>query len=128
MLSTDCRDRFLDARAHGSVCHMTVLPDAAALEAVARHINGHADDLRSRASRLVAAAASVRWHSTAAAAFRDDAQNLAYRFRRAAGEVDDAAHALRQHAAAVRRAEAVVHVAERTVVTVAHGVMHALGL
>lgn len=107
---------------------MTVLPDAAALEAVARHINGHADDLRSRASRLVAAAEGVRWHSTAAAAFRGDVHDLACRFRRAAGEVDDAAHALRQHAAAVRRAEAVVHAAERAVATAIHGVAHALGL
>jgi uncharacterized protein YukE len=107
---------------------MSVLPDAAALDAVARHISGHAEDLRSRASRLAAAAEGVRWHSTAAAAFRGDVHDLACRFRRAAGEVDDAAHALRQHAAAVRRAEAVVGAAERTAMTAIHGIAHALGL
>lgn len=107
---------------------MALLPDAAALEAVARRIGGHADDLRSRAWRLVAAAEGVRWHSTAAAAFRGDVRDLACRFRRAAGEVDDAAHVLRQHAAAVRRAEAVVRAAERTAMTALHGVAHVLGL
>jgi uncharacterized protein YukE len=107
---------------------MAVLPDTAALDAVARHIGGHADDLRRRASRLAAAAEGVRWHSTAAAAFRNEVHDMAWRFRRTAGEVDDAALALRQHAAAVRRAEAVVRAAERTATTAIHGVAHVLGL
>jgi len=107
---------------------MAVLPDAAALEAVARRVGGHADDLRNRASRLAAAAEGVRWRSTAATAFRGDVHDLACRFRGAAGEVDDAAHALRQHAAAVRRAEAVVRAAERTATAAVHGVAHVLGL
>jgi uncharacterized protein YukE len=107
---------------------MAGLPDTAALEAAARHIGGHADDLRSRASRLAAAAEGVRWHSTAAAVFRGDVHELACRFRRAAGEVDDAAHALRQHAATVRRTEAVVRAAERTAMATLHGVAHVLGL
>lgn len=127
-MSTDCRDGFLRAAAHGTVCRMAVFPDAAALEAVARRIGGHADDLRGRASRLVAAAEGVRWHSTAAAAFRSEVRELACRFRRAAGEVDDAAHALQRHAAAVRRAEAVMRAAERTAVAAIHGVAHVLGL
>lgn len=105
-----------------------VLSDAAALEAVARRINGHADDLRRRASRLAAAAEGVRWQSTAAAAFRRDVHDLACRFRRSAGEVDDAARALRQHAAAVRRAEGVARAAERVATTAIHGFTHALGL
>jgi len=107
---------------------MAVLPDAVSLEAVARRIGGHADDMRSRASRLAAAAEGVRWHSSAAAAFRSDVRDLACRFRRAAGEIDDAAHALRKHAAAVRRAEAVVRAAERTATTAIHGIAHVLGL
>jgi uncharacterized protein YukE len=107
---------------------MAVLPDAAALEAVARRIGGHADDLRSRASRLAATAEGVRWHSTAAAAFRGEMHDLACRFRGAADEIDDAAHALRQHAAAVRRGEAVVRAAERTAIAAVHGVAHILGL
>ena len=107
---------------------MALLPDAAAIEAVARRIGGHADDLRSRASRLAAAAEGVRWHSTAAVAFRGEVHDLACRFRRAAYEVDEAAHALQQHAAAVRRAEAVVRAAERTAMAAVHGVARVLGL
>jgi uncharacterized protein YukE len=107
---------------------MAMLPDATVLEAVARRIGGHADDLRSRASRLAATAEGVRWHSTAAAAFRCEVHDLACRFRRTAGEVDEAAHSLRQHAAAVRRAETVVRAAERTAMAAVHGVAHVLGL
>jgi uncharacterized protein YukE len=114
---------------------MALLPDPAALETVARHITGHADDLRGRASRLASAAETVRWRSPAAAVFRGDVCDLASAYRRAAGEVDDAAHALRRHAAAVRHAEAAIRAAERAVAAVehaataaVHGVKHLLGL
>ena len=40
---------------------MAVLSDPAALDALARHISGHADDLRVHASRLAAGAETVRW-------------------------------------------------------------------
>lgn len=114
---------------------MAILLDPAALETVARRISNHADDLRSRASRLVAAAEAVRWRSPAATSFRTEVRHLALAYRRSAGEVDDAAQALRRHAAAVRRAEAVVRAAERAAlatehaaVAAVHGIEHALGL
>jgi uncharacterized protein YukE len=107
---------------------MATLLDPAALDTVARRISGHADDLRGRASRLSAAAESVRWRSPAAAAFRGDVHRLALAFRRCAGEVDDAAHALHRHAAAIRRAEAVIRAAERAAASALHGVENALGL
>jgi hypothetical protein len=106
---------------------MAVLTDPATLETVARHISGHGEDLRGRASRLVAAAENVRWRSPAATTFRGDVHDLAVAFRRAAGEIDDAAHALRRHAAAVRRAEAVVRAAEHAATAAVRGIEHALG-
>jgi hypothetical protein len=105
-----------------------MLLDTAALETAARHISSHADDLRRRASRLAAAAEGVRWHSRAATAFRTDVRDLTVALRRAAGEVDDTAHALRRHAAAARRAEAVARAAERAAAAAVHGIRHALGL
>ena len=106
---------------------MAVLLDPAVLETVARHLGNHADDLRGRATRLVAAAETVRWRSPAAASFRGDVRHVAAAFRRSAGEIDDAAHALRRHAAAVRRAEAVVRAAERAALAAVHTVEHVLG-
>jgi len=106
---------------------MAVLPDCASLETVARQMDGHGEDLRGRASRLLAAAESVRWRSPAATTFRADVHDLAVAFRRAAGEIDDAAHALRRHAAAVRRAEAVVRAAEHAAMAALRGVEHVLG-
>ncbi len=111
---------------------MALLPDPAALETAARHIRGHADDLRGRASRLAAAAETVRWHSPAASAFRGDVRGLASAFRRAAAQIDDAADALRRHAGAVRRAEDVIRAAEQAARSVerstrnaVQGAMHA---
>lgn len=107
---------------------MAALLDPAGLDTVARRISGHADDLRARASRLAAAAEAVRWRSPAAAAFRGDVRRLVLEFRRCAGEIDDAAHALHRHAAAVRRAEAVIRAAERAAASAVHTIEHALGL
>jgi hypothetical protein len=58
---------------------MALPGDPAALDAAARRINHHADDLRARAGRLAATADGVRWHSTAAGAFRRDVRWLASR-------------------------------------------------
>jgi uncharacterized protein YukE len=103
------------------VIDMAVPIDPAVLEGVARHISEHADDLRARASRLAAAADHVRWHSSGADGFRGDVRHLVDAFRRAATGVDDAADALRRHAAAVRRAEAVLRAAERVAAGAVHG-------
>jgi hypothetical protein len=101
---------------------MAVPIDPGALDALARHISAHADDLRSRASRLAAAADGVRWHSTAAGAFRADARGLAGDLRRGATRVDDAAHAMRRHAATVRHVQAVIGGAEHAAAAAARGV------
>lgn len=97
------------------------LVDPGVLESLARRIDGHAEELRRRGSRLVAAADRVRWRSPAAATFRADVRGLAGAFHRSAGEVDDAAHALRRHAANVRQAEALIRTAERAAATVGRG-------
>jgi hypothetical protein len=73
------------------------LLDPAELGALASRVEGCADELRSRAGRLVAATAA-RWQSTAADAFRRLAADLAADLRRAAGGLDVAARAWRQHA------------------------------
>ncbi len=101
--------------------------DPAALDAAARHINHHADDLRARACRLAAAADGVRWHSTAAGAFRRDARGLAGGFRCAADNVDDAADAadaLRRHAATLRQVRAAFGAAEHAAASAVHGIEH----
>jgi hypothetical protein len=107
---------------------MAVLPDAAALDTVARHISAHADDLRGRAARLAVAGETVRWRSPAARSFRVEVHDLAAAFRRAAGNVDAAAHALQRHASAVRRTDALVRAAERAATAALHAVEHALGI
>lgn len=107
---------------------MTGLPDPAALDTVARHLCGHADDLRGRASRLVAAAETVRWHSPAASAFRGDVRDLALSFRRAAGEIDDAADSLSRHARTVRLVEAPARAVQHAAGAALHAVEHLLGI
>ena len=104
---------------------MAVLTDPARLDALARHISSHADDLRTRSVRLAAAPEGVRWRSTAARVFRADVRGLAGDFRRAANRVDDAAQAMRRHASAVRHVQAAILAAERTAAAATHGVEHA---
>ena len=99
--------------------------DPAALDAAARHINHHADDLRTRAGRLAATADGVRWHSSAAGAFRRDVRGLAGGFRRAADNVDDAADALRRHAANLRQVRAAIGAAEHAAACAVTGIEHA---
>jgi uncharacterized protein YukE len=82
---------------------MWLLPDPAALDALAERINGHAGAARSRALQLTGAVATTTWSGTAADAFRTEAHVVAAALRGAAGRLDDAADALRSHAHAVRR-------------------------
>jgi hypothetical protein len=105
---------------------MALPGDPTLLDAVAARINRDADELRTRAARLVAAADAVRWHSVAATAFRCDVGALARGLRRAADDVDEAAHALRRHAATVRRVRAALGAAEHVAVATARGVEHAV--
>jgi ABC-type transporter Mla subunit MlaD len=127
-LSTDRLNAYRPSVLRGSVTGMAALPDPAALDTVARHLSGHADDLRGRASRLVAAAETVRWHSPAAATFRGDVRDLALAFRRAAGEIDDAADALARHAGAVRQVEAPLRAVQHAAGAALHTVEHLLGI
>ncbi len=106
---------------------MASLADPDELDVVAARIERHADQLRERASRLVAAADAVGWHSVAAGAFRAEVGGVAAAFRRAADRVDDAAHALRRHAATVRRVQDLLAAAERAADAGAHGLEHLAG-
>jgi biotin carboxyl carrier protein len=107
---------------------MSFLPDPAALYATADRIARHAEELRARATRLVAAAAHARWHSPAARAFRQDVAGIAEQMRHAAGRVDDAADALRRHARRIEDELAVVAAGEAIVAhtagTVVSGAVH----
>ena len=81
---------------------MSFLPDLHALEVAAARIDLHATELRSRASLLGAAAATVGWHSSAANTFHLRCDELCRRLRRCADGLEHAAFVLRQHAAAAR--------------------------
>lgn len=107
---------------------MALPADAAALDRLARHICGHADDLRSLAARLVAAAEHVRWHSPAACRFRVQARDVAADMRAGASRLDAAADALRDHTSTVRRvlevAGAAVHAAQQAGCVALHAIGH----
>jgi hypothetical protein len=78
---------------------MVFLPDPAELDALADRISGHASAARERAWRLGTAAAALDWQGVAATAFRGEAHVVVAGLRGAAGRLDDAADALRKHAA-----------------------------
>jgi uncharacterized protein YukE len=80
---------------------MSFLPDPAELEAIAERIGRHATATRARAAQLGAAAATVDWRGVASDAFAAEAHVALSALRRAAGRLDDAAEALRRHAAKV---------------------------
>jgi hypothetical protein len=80
---------------------MSFLPDPGELYAVADRIGQHAVATRERALRLSAAIGALDWRGLAAAAFRAEALVTIAALRAAAGRLDDAAAALRRHAARV---------------------------
>lgn len=80
---------------------MSVLPDPADLAAIADRIAGHAAAARDRASRLDRAVAAAGWTGSAASAFHLEAQVASDTLRSAASRLDDAADALRRHAARI---------------------------
>ncbi|SHH23476.1 hypothetical protein SAMN05443575_3496 [Jatrophihabitans endophyticus] len=73
------------------------------MAAAAARIEGAAEHARQRASLLATATAHSGWDGDGARAFEQREHELLGRVRRAASELDDAAAALRQHGAAVRR-------------------------
>lgn len=88
-------------------------------------LRAHADDLRAGARSIESASATMRWHSTAAAAFRSRALRAVVMLRAAAAGLDHAAAALDRHAGAV---VAELAMAERTAAAVAHGAADAVGV
>lgn len=80
---------------------MSFLPDPGELRAIAERISGHATATRARAFGLGGAVAAVDWHGLAASAFRSEAHAAISGLRGAGGRLDDAADALREHAARV---------------------------
>jgi uncharacterized protein YukE len=80
---------------------MSLLPDPAELNAIADRIGRHAAATRARAFHLGSALAGTGWHGRAADAFSAEAHVTLSALRSAAGRLDDAADALRRHAAKV---------------------------
>jgi hypothetical protein len=80
---------------------MAFLPDPSELYAVADRISQHATATRARALRLGAAVGSLDWRGVAASAFRAEAHVTIAALRGAAGRLDDASAALREHAGRV---------------------------
>ena len=87
---------------------MTSVLDPVELGALARRVDGCADELRGRARSLLLAASVTRWQSTAAEAFRRQASDLATSMRTAAMDVDAAAAALRRHGRQVEIVESAI--------------------
>jgi cell division protein ZapA (FtsZ GTPase activity inhibitor) len=87
---------------------MTTLLDPGELGALARRVDGWADELRQRARGLLVAASVTRWQSTAAESFRRQAGDLASAIRASAAHVDEAAAALRRHGRQVEIVESAV--------------------
>jgi uncharacterized protein YukE len=79
-----------------------VLADPEALEGTARQLSAGATAVRASARRLHGVGAELRWEGEAAGAFRAGLAEEVARLGRAADGLDDAAHALRRHAATVR--------------------------
>lgn len=76
--------------------------DPDVLDAHARQLAADADGVRARARALEASVARLQWRGEAAEAFRRTVTNDAQHLHRAAHELDEAAAALRAHAAEVR--------------------------
>jgi hypothetical protein len=80
---------------------MSALPNPADLTAIADRIAAHAAATRERALRLDHAVAATGWSGAAAAVFDAEAHVAGAALHGAAGRLDDAADALRRHAARV---------------------------
>ncbi len=92
---------------------MPAAPDIPRLVAIAARLDAHADAARAEAARLAAAVVGTQWDGSAAHAFRFRAGLMIARLRTAAGQLDDAAAALRSHA--MRTAHAVAEAQHRPV-------------
>src|SRR5581483_1526481 len=80
---------------------MSLLPQPSELDGIAARIARQAVTARARSAHLGASIALLDWHGVAADAFRGQAAGVVVALRVAAGQLDDAAEALRRHARAV---------------------------
>jgi uncharacterized protein YukE len=105
---------------------MSLLPDPHELRAVAARVTAAAAAVRAQAAHLQARATGVAWQGAAATAFELLAGDVIAGLRRSADRLDDAADALRWHAAAVERAiTALLHASSEALAIgtgLAHGV------
>ncbi len=89
--------------------------DPDVLDALARQLAADADGVRARARALEASVARLQWRGEAAEAFRRTVTNDAQHLHRAARELDEAAAALRAHAAEVQDRRERIQALERAV-------------
>jgi uncharacterized protein YukE len=87
---------------------MAPLPDPQELRAIAARIGAAATAARAQAAHLQARVAAVAWQGAAATVFDLLAGDVITGLRRSADRLDDAADALRRHAANVEHALAVI--------------------
>jgi uncharacterized protein YukE len=105
---------------------MSILPDPAELLAIADRIGSHAGAVRARAHQLGRAEAASGWSGLAADAFRLEAADTVAALVGAAGRLDDAADALRRHAARVRQALELLHALEHRAAALVDGAEHGI--
>jgi uncharacterized protein YukE len=113
-------------RDRSTICGMSILPDPAELLGIADRISTHAGAVRARAHQLGRAAATSGWSGPAAEAFRLEADDTIAALHGAAGRLDDAADALRRHAARVRHVVELLHVLEHQAIGLVHGAEHGM--
>lgn len=93
----------VDPPVHGN--GMTYALDTDSLRRTAGHIDGHAEQIRIHAGRLLTAAEQAAWRSPAAEVFREQVRELAVRMTDAACRVENASDALRRYAIRVDAAQ-----------------------
>lgn len=79
-----------------------LLADPSELYAIADRIARHADGVRSNSTALAVAVANDHWRGIASDVFSAEARSVANDMRACARRLDDAADALRRHAARVQ--------------------------
>ncbi|MGH8887124.1 MAG: WXG100 family type VII secretion target [Egibacteraceae bacterium] len=94
---------------------MAFYGDPDELDRLAVRVSASAEDARAHAHALSWRCMAVDWESTAADRFRGTIEGEVAALRRAADELDEAAHMLRRHAESVRERSAQIRAAEDAV-------------
>jgi WXG100 family type VII secretion target len=105
---------------------MSLLPDPQDLRAVAARIGAAAESARAEASRLQAQVGAAVWHGAAATAFDLLAGDVIAGLRASADRLDDAADALRRHAANVEHTLTTLLQAGSDVLAIGGGLIHGM--